>query len=348
MSTIASMNMSKQDYHREAIDLLSSHLPYCLPILRRLQFHLQTEYSQILTSFDQAMNPDIGTCFAIAYLDRSRRSETECWLYLSNEKPEHCSSSPNCLGCKDAVLSILSQIASLPLPPSVHGMPGRADLSTGSLEAHALNHDIMLAGSVHEKIAKIINEAGFGLTDMPGHSLRYTKYIFDIDSLPGDEILPPGLIWGNVREEDFDLVRSRTSIPRKNATLKILPSIAIFPDADDPGTTAPIAWAFLGVDSSLSSLHVEPEYRGRGLAKKMAAKIWRGSLTSIRVLPANVESTNGKDISQRIKNYGHADVAIDNVESNAVCRSLGGKASWIVYWLRIDLAAVRDASLKAR
>ena len=104
---------------------------------------------------------------------------------------------------------------------------------------------------------------------------------------------------------------------------------------------APVAWAFLGVDSSLTSLHVEPEYRGKGLAKKISAKIWRDSLSALDATTKEPQTADGKLSSEADKTYGHADVALDNVESNAVCRSLGGQASWIVYWLRIDLAKIR-------
>lgn len=93
-------------------------------------------------------------------------------------------------------------------------------------------------------------------------------------------------------------------------TVILLPSMAVY---RDDGT--PIAWAFLGPDSSLSSLHCEEEWRGKGFAKAVAVKIFR----------------------ERLKEYdddGHcwADVAPDNPQSQRVCKSLGGKVAWTVSW----------------
>ena len=42
-------------------------------------------------------------------------------------------------------------------------------------------------------------------------------------------------------------------------------------------------WAFLGVNGSLSSLCIEPEYRGRGLMKAVTRKLLRTSLVDSKV-----------------------------------------------------------------
>lgn len=77
----------------------------------------------------------------------------------------------------------------------------------------------------------------------------------------------------------------------------------------------PIAWVILGPDSSLSNLHCEEEWRGKGFAKAAAVKILR----------------------ERLKEYDDdehcwADVAPDNPKSQRVCKSLGGKVAWSVSW----------------
>jgi hypothetical protein len=90
----------------------------------------------------------------------------------------------------------------------------------------------------------------------------------------------------------------------------LLPSTAIILD---DGT--PIAWSFLGPDSSLSSLHCEECYRGQGLAKAVAVRLLRGHLPDF-----------GDE------GYGWADVSQDNGSSQGVCRSLGGRIGWTVSW----------------
>ena len=95
--------------------------------------------------------------------------------------------------------------------------------------------------------------------------------------------LPEGYHFSKVRQEELQVVISRTDIPRREETLARLGSVAIQyrqpPTGEVEGTTAEgqdegnadvgtlIAWAFLGVDGSLSSLYVEAEHRRRGLAK---------------------------------------------------------------------------------
>lgn len=81
----------------------------------------------------------------------------------------------------------------------------------------------------------------------------------------------------------------------------------------DDGT--PIAWGFLSLDGTLGTLHCEEPYRGRGLAKAVAAKVIR-------------------DHNQEFGDDGWclADVHIDNVQSQGVCKSIGGKKGWRTSW----------------
>ncbi|RFU25339.1 hypothetical protein B7463_g10998, partial [Scytalidium lignicola] len=106
-----------------------------------------------------------------------------------------------------------------------------------------------------------------------------------------------------------------TSTVGLRRTMILLPSAAVVSK-----TGSPIAWGFLGPDGSLTSLHCEEEYRGKGLAKAVAQKLFR----------------------ERVKDFGpdgfcHADVAEDNMRSQGVCRSLKGSAVWTTYWTWIDI-----------
>jgi RimJ/RimL family protein N-acetyltransferase len=56
----------------------------------------------------------------------------------------------------------------------------------------------------------------------------------------------------------------------------------------------------------------QEEYRGRGLAKAVASRLLR-------------EKVLGGD------GLASADVSVDNIQSRAVCKSLGGIPSWSVY-----------------
>lgn len=90
----------------------------------------------------------------------------------------------------------------------------------------------------------------------------------------------------------MEFVISRTDTPRTEETLARLGCLALryrAPSAGDAEKTRAegegkreggeekgelIAWAFLGVDCSLSSLHVEPQHRGKGLAKSVTRKLF--------------------------------------------------------------------------
>jgi GNAT superfamily N-acetyltransferase len=171
----------------------------------------------------------------------------------------------------------------------------------------------------------------------------YIKYLFPPTisrnihhQLDGDSF--PGLRWGicGETEEDFPLVLSRTEIPRSVKTLKLLPSVAVRRSASgaDPGDM--VAWCFLGVDSSLTSLHVEPEFRGRGLGKLLSKKLFQ-------VFSDGGGTVNGSKAfgtMSREEAWIHADVGRDNVGSRRVMEGLGGKAAWEDYWCLVDLVKV--------
>ncbi|KAK1769954.1 hypothetical protein QBC33DRAFT_529693 [Phialemonium atrogriseum] len=186
-------------------------------------------------------------------------------------------------------------------------------------------------GSLHEAVRQALIGAGVsvratGVTPRGVGWDFYDKWLFRVEDLAGaggggGGELPAGMRWDAIRDSgDAALVRARTAIPRKEATLLLLPNTAI---RLDDGT--PIAWAFLGLDGSLTSLHCEEPYRGRGLAKALAARLMRDHLGDF-----------GDD------GWCSADVSIRNPQSQGVCRSLHGKRAWKVSWFWVDLASVGD------
>jgi ribosomal protein S18 acetylase RimI-like enzyme len=143
--------------------------------------------------------------------------------------------------------------------------------------------------------------------------------------------LHPGFVYGKVDPKDFALVKSRTQIPRQDRTLRKLPSVAIYPTET---SSEPIAWGFLGLDASLTTLHVEPAYRGLGLAKSLSLKLFSEDMgTYCQHDPTFTEATHV------MGSYAHADVAVDNKSSQGVCEGLGGKWYFEVFWIRVDLLA---------
>ena len=252
-----------------------------------------------------------------------------------------------CRGCAKALYAVLEHIRTMELPPSAHlnednnpateapddMISKEFDDSRKALLAYLENPSVVLLGAVSGLVRQILNWVLLAPKRYAAGEFPYEKYLFSIEAVPtSNGALSDDLRWGTVRERDLALVKSRSSIPRQNGTLRLLPSLAIFPNAVptklEPG---PIAWAFLGLDASLSALWVEPPYRGRGLAKKLSAKLMREGLGS-------VFDTSGEDGG----GFAHTDTSSDNAESNSVFKSLGGRQAWTVYWIRVDLDRVRE------
>jgi poly-gamma-glutamate capsule biosynthesis protein CapA/YwtB (metallophosphatase superfamily) len=128
--------------------------------------------------------------------------------------------------------------------------------------------------------------------------------------------------------------------------LRLFPSLAIIPNVGEDSVNSqnqtPIAWGFLGADGSLTSLHIEQAYRGKGLARLLTKKLFKeGGYEAARLdgVGAEEDTERGeanqeRDMAQR---WCHADVALDNKSSRGLCRGLGGEEGWVVYWLRIKI-----------
>lgn len=336
------------------LPVLKPLLPNPLPLYRRIQFPLRNPSSYLLATFKPGAEvKDIQSCFCAALVERSVRPETEVRLFLSGEVNGQCPRSSSegtathrsdepgqhCADCSAAILSVVSYISSLPLPSSIHAndqavsLPiavspnGAHESTTADYSRHLIDPNLVLFGNVAALPVSILKTNNLVRTELPGLDFDYQKFIIHTGSLrsrTSDE-LPPGLRWGEVRSQDFALVKSRTAIPRKDKTLATVPSVAIFPSEPD---SAPIAWCFLGVDGSLMTLHVEPEHRGRGLAKAATFKLWTEKFGAF-------DEEEGKRPEGWL---AHSDVHVANKESAGVARSLGGVEGWMSWWVRVDLS----------
>ncbi|KAH8815067.1 hypothetical protein F5884DRAFT_851569 [Xylogone sp. PMI_703] len=281
----------------DVLSLLSQQLPFSLPVLRRLEFMAfsggKTNDSHVLSCSVKEPG-DLHEEFTVAYLDFSRGPETEMWLYSSIERGDM-----SVARWEQGEALIAALLHSIQEIEKRHGLSRETP-------------GIVLVGSLHERIVNILESQGRVATKTVPHF----KFIFKVEELPAMPPLPDeDLVWAQIKKEDIPLVLSRTSIPRREKTMILLPSAAVL-----SRNGSPIAWGFLGPDGSLVSLYCEEEYRGKGLAKAVAQKLFR----------------------ERVKDFGadnfcHADVAKDNIQSQGVCKSLNGSATWTIYWVWIDI-----------
>ncbi|KNG46514.1 hypothetical protein TW65_06740 [Stemphylium lycopersici] len=326
---------------------LKSTLPHSINLVYRTQHPNRTGHAHILATFPPSTSPNaVPECWAAAYLDRSMRPETELWIFGTLELPLHQQSSSEsggdqkyCSQCKKAVLVLVDYMSTLPTPPmrtdnlpalhlakqheKNHPTPpisGIYETSPGTYMRHLLLPKAVTLGACQSDVVQVLRQAGVVRTELPGPGAELNKFLFRLSDLPEPPELPDGLRWGEMREQDIAIVQSRTSIPRTASTLMSLSSVGVF----EKETNTPVAWTFLGLDGSLVTLHTEEAYRGKGIAKAVAVRLLQTYATGLAV------DNEGHD-------WSHADVYMGNVQSESVCRSLGGVAYWKCFWLRIDL-----------
>ncbi|KAI1760457.1 hypothetical protein GGR53DRAFT_523084 [Hypoxylon sp. FL1150] len=295
--------------------LRTHHLPHALPLLRRLRFTRFpggiTEHARILFASNAELTSDMPpeTPFAAAYLDFSRGPETEIWLYASLER------RPDALATAAVSLKREGAENDEEKREEEAARCARRVLGEARRQRDAYSEErgalaTILAGTLNETLRQALVNQGiiFAQVDI------YDKWVFRLDALPDvdvDKPLAEDMLWDRFRREDIPLMQSRTKIQRKERTIVLLPSMAIYRQDGRP-----VAWALLGPDSSLSGLHCEEEWRGKGFAKAVAIKLWRERL---------------KEYDD--EGYCWADVAPDNNGSQRVCKSLGGKVAWSISWL---------------
>ena len=351
---------------------LLPHLPYTINVVRRIQFFFQTPHFHALATFplDTPVTL-IPSTFTVCYVDRSRGPETEAWVFSSGEirrgslrfsPTEVLDPSPTTVNENIPFEELSEDEKSLrelergQLRAIFHYIGTKLDLLPLQIEDNQEEYDrsILCVGSLSsycidlvQRVDPILNRRGD----------CYVKYLIPPPtqtSTGENEVpLPPdGLVWDKVRPEDHTLVLSRTDIPRKPRTLKLLPSVALRTTPSKPNELGVLqAWAFLGPDGSLSSLHVEPEYRNRGIGKLMTR-----SVTALLIDSTNV-GTEGQDATgvpeqpafegvRRETAWCQSDVARGNAGSAAVSRGVGGIESWEVEWVWVDLKelAIQESS----
>lgn len=324
---------------------LKAALPYSINLVYRTQHPNRSRHAHILATIPKSCtSAALPKCWSAAYFDRSMRPETELWIFSAGEQPGHSPSGTFCTVCRTTILALFDYMSTVATPP-MHpeslpalelakrheiefpspGPTGVYALSPGTYARHLLSPQVITIGACHRDVLQICQEAQLVRSEFPGPTSELNKFIFGISDLPKTENIPTGLRWGVIRSEDIPLVKARTSIPRSTRTLLSLQSVGVFEEA----TNSAIGWAFLGLDGSLTTLHTEENYRGKGIAKAVASKIMSQRAPGLAVSPDG-------------NAWSHADVYLGNVQSESVCRSLGGKAMWKCFWVRIDLEKAGD------
>jgi len=144
-------------------------------------------------------------------------------------------------------------------------------------------------------------------------SIDLSSPLLSGSSIPG---LPEGWRSEKVPEENLEIVIKHSAIKRQKETLRLLESRCLINEKDEM-----VAWAFIGLDGSLCTMHVLEEYRKRGLA----------TIVAKRLLMKRKESR------EEGSGWVHAEVGEGNVASEGVMRTLGAIKSFRTGYAGIDV-----------
>lgn len=325
-----------------ALEILQPHLPESISLYQRLQFGHFHYAATLISNLDLLASPSTSQQWLLAFVDRSARPESQAWIFGSwDAKPAssgHVSRLETDETLQDQlVLSLGKAVKSLGVPESAH-QHFIHDMASGADKATYLSSDdriqmfdtsIVSCGGIPSTTTSILQRTGLVSHRFKSGTLPYRKYMFDLASMAGGNAardLPAGLQWGPLETRHYELIRDRIHVPRQDSTLAVMRSIGVFCEQSDD----PVAWSFLGLDGSVTSLFIEPRWRGKGLAKVMTAELLRGKMDSFW--------------GRNDERLAHALVSVDNEASSRMCESLGGVDNGLVYRLRIDLSNLSPGS----
>lgn len=187
------------------LDLLSAHLPFSLPLLRRLQFtRLKgglTPSSRILFASETNQPPhgedvDRSMHFTAAYIDPAAGPETQMWIYSTLE---------------DGGLSADDAETATRLVASV---VNQAKIIGREYEGELAYPGGILLGTLHVSVRQAMDAAGIDFKLRSAYG--YDKWLFRIEELPPGELgLPDGMDWSTATREDCEVAISRNDLPRQ-------------------------------------------------------------------------------------------------------------------------------------
>ncbi|KAL4952565.1 hypothetical protein BDW69DRAFT_20365 [Aspergillus filifer] len=363
------MHIHKAPY-TSLLKSLVQYLPNSGPLLRRIQYEARhpTSTAQVLASFPETEDSDVSVdydtpCLA-AFVDVFRGLETQVYVFssLETKAKDTIATEERDIG-KSQLLDLFTYIrrkltpAYLDFLSSQSATPVPVEKEEGVAKIPAHPTTSVLLGSANEIVVGLLVDLDSETDKKQFHIHRgqhqlYAKYCFPSSAFESvtsnasddfnweeagytfvDKNGVPG-----IQEGHIPLVKRRTNIPRSKETLLAMGGVALYhrpaslPNPASAGEDEmPIAWAFLGFDGSLCTLHVEAEHRGKGLGGVVGKEVMKrggdvfGSLDS-----------DGKNGDQG-QEWFFADVSIDNTASRRVMEKMGGEARWDVAWVVVEV-----------
>jgi predicted GNAT family acetyltransferase len=308
---------------------LRNHFPASIPIYHRIGSPQNIAERQILllANFPPAYSSDpaeLGTKgpVTVSFIDRSRHNESQIAIFNTL-----CQRYTKLTDLSNEYREILADQLQELLRTVYH-----IGTSYSTAEVKPLNYPFsptVRFTASHEVIADILVQC---LAVKPDYRYEYHELIFStsqVKDMLASLKLPRGYELGKVAADQIDLVTSTSKVKRQPATLLENHNAAIlYTDPDNTARKELVAWAYLSIDQSLTTLYVLPNHRGKGLAKVVAGAVIRDLCDGLVGGEKKIQS-----------DWCFAQVAADNVESQGVCRSLGATFHKRTVTLGFDLDA---------
>lgn len=335
-------------------ETLKPQLPYSLPLYRRCQYHAtrssRAPHAEIwmVTAGDQSSpgllsqqgeptaNQRDRHHWLAAYIDLSNSGQTQVWTFASWEADLGASADPASAvrelhdypifaGLFNALFSHIRKkhVPKLSQDPPAEWQKLK---DSGKIVSLPFSRSKVLFGTLAECHWFFLDD--YPTTGGQGVSRAdkgYLKHIFRSEASSLVSGSPPDtLYFAPMEEKHLQIILDRTNIPRTIETVRQLHRVGLFNE-----DKVPIAWGMLSKDGSISSLHTEPEYRGKGLAEVVSRRLFADQLQIF------MDDTDPGAVDTVV--YCHADVSAANHASTRVMEKLGGKVMWKVAWIEVEL-----------
>jgi hypothetical protein len=254
---------------KELVGFLEDHLPYSIPLLRRLQYAGFAHGDGWTSSSRVIVSPSLNSLehttnanFAAAFFDLSTGTETHMWMYSTTEDIDNRgdpagSGSGNSADGEDNIVAIIDGAIDIQVQ-----MANTTSTTTPPPTT-------IIVGSLHKKTRSIIERRTSRIVPYPGEETTvyyYDKWLMDVKSLPtATQQLPPGMRWDTATLSDCEIAAAKIPYPRlpyvnlaesptlafpslqstnkfvDRTTLLAMPNVVI---RLENGT--PVVWGFLG------------------------------------------------------------------------------------------------------
>ncbi|KDQ53514.1 hypothetical protein JAAARDRAFT_39201 [Jaapia argillacea MUCL 33604] len=334
VATLHPLDLGVLEVRAALVGLLKAYLPYSLPVLGTLcHTHPHSSQSEPVkldvplifacTSFDPALlyrqpssgleevvsrHPDLFSVIVISPVDNNQGR----FFCSADAAPDGASDAENShvIAVMEAFLSIVRGDLKL-----------SSDIPLKTIEREGLDPGILL-GSMHIKWVPCLEKYSQRVVPCmkyicpPRSRLSFSK-----------DISGEGLIVSEIQSSDIHAVVSTSHVARSNEYIlsRAPSSVCIRTSDTSPTPGLPIAWALIHSDGSIGTLHVQPEFRRRGLARVV-----------IEQLVEKAQSLEGLDGAGGggAMGWNWADVIHGNGHGEGLFESLDGwEKGWVCCWV---------------